>query len=280
MKRIPTKIWSHQSLTTGERYLSTDVRESKPRSVKIFDELVRDIAAISFNNPEHVLFFRGQTQDYFKKIKTGSEQRRVSSFYPTIYRSPGTPLTLEMLDRRRKILDRCASSLIQAFKTNVIEGSEKLGKFPEVAWAILQHYDVCHTPLLDMTHSLRVAASFALNSDAANGYLFAFGFPHPNGSISYSVEDELLNVRLLSICPPVATRPHFQEGFLVGSFPSMRERRHPNLDLGVRLIAKFKLGRPGFWTREFHAIPQGALYPTSDRMRAICKDISSSVDRM
>jgi hypothetical protein len=277
LKRIATKIWSHESLTTEEPYLSTEILGSEPRSVATFDALVRDIAAISFNNPEHVLFFRGQRKDYLKTVKRGSKPQTVSSLYPTIYRSPGAPLKSEEIARRRSVLERCARSLVEAFQENKIEGSEKLGKFPEVAWAILQHYGVCDTPLLDVTQSLRVAASFALDSDVANGYLFVFGFPHPNGSISYSVEHELLNVRLLSICPPIAARPHFQEGFLVGSFPAFRSRRIRSLDLGGRLIAKFKLVGSKFWTRDFHAIPHGALYPDSDRMSAVCNEIRRSV---
>jgi len=65
-----------------------------------------------------------------------------------------------------------------------------------VCWAILQHYGVCDTPLVDLTHSLRVAASFAhlefLKAKSKNkrrkyGYVMALAMPYPVGSISYSV---------------------------------------------------------------------------------------------
>ena len=61
-----------------------------------------------------------------------------------------------------------------------------------------------------------------------------------------------------------------QEGFLVGSFPSRRLRKHSSLDFRNRLIAKFKLRKQGFWNEHFHAIPDAALYPDDDRMKTIC----------
>ena len=131
----------------------------------------------------------------------------------------------------------------------------------------MQHYEVCQTPLLDLTQSLRVAASFALASEGKEGYCYVFGFPYPNGSISFSVDLEIINIRLLSICPPGAKRPYFQEGFLVGSFPSNTEERIPNHDIGVRLIAKFKLKSEHFWDNDFQPIPQNALLPTDDKVR-------------
>ncbi len=173
------------------------------------------------------------------------------------------------------LLDDMSAKLMSRLSDVPFEGKEKLGKFPELVWAILQHYEVCDTPLIDVTSSLRVAASFALNSSPDDGHLFVFGLPHPSGSISYSVELELLNMRLLSICPPTAHRPYFQEGFLVGSFPSRRTTRHISLDLRGRLIAKFKLVGNSFWDNNFHSIPRNALFPNDDPFEAICRTIKS-----
>lgn len=244
-----------------------EVLESEPRDVATFPDLVREIAELSFHNPEQVLFFRGQSKEYLKDAKGGKKQ---SSFYPDIYRSPSRPLPDKELAGRFDRLDELAKKLQVVLKTERIPGHEKLLKFPELTWAILQHYKVCPTPLLDLTHSLRVAASFALNGSATGGVVYAFGLPHPNGSITYSVEHELLNIRLLSICPPEAQRPYFQEGFLVGSFPARRPRKYRSIDVGVRLIAKFRLPGTGFWNTDFHAIPNQALYPMNDRMAEIC----------
>jgi hypothetical protein len=111
-----------------------------------------------------------------------------------------------------------------------IEDINKLKKFPELQWSILQHYEVCDTPLLDLKQSLRVAASFALNWTSSEGYIFVFALPYPNGTISYFSEEELVIVRLLSVCPSEALRPHFQEGYLVGTFPTYIKKKQPFLD--------------------------------------------------
>ena len=34
-----------------------------------------------------------------------------------------------------------------------------------VRWALLQHYNICDTPLVDITQSLHVASSFALQKE-------------------------------------------------------------------------------------------------------------------
>ena len=145
-------------------------------------------------------------------------------------------------------------------------------KFPEIAWSVLQHYEVCDTPLIDVTHSLRVACSFALEK-GEKGQLYVLGFPHPTGGITYSVEEELLTVRLLSVCPPRAVRPYYQEGYLVGSFPSGISYGWSHLDVAKRVVAKFSLIPDDFWDNEFPSIPMQALYPKPDFMSQICRKI-------
>jgi hypothetical protein len=271
MLKISSNVWSHLSRGSGERNSVLDVLASKPREVDTFPQLVREIAELSYRNPEQVLFFRGQSREH---LKAARGEKMQSSFYPEIYRSPGRSLSNRELGERFDRLDMLSARLHARLKTVGIQGHEKLAKFPELIWAILQHYNVCATPLLDLTHSLRVAASFALNGSESGGVIYAFGLPHPNGSITYSVEHELLNIRLLSICPPEAQRPYFQEGFLVGSFPARRLRKYRSLDVGVRLIAKFKLPVRDFWNSDFHAIPTQALYPLQDQMEEICMELT------
>lgn len=273
MIRISSNIWSHHSITTRKKYPLKDVLSSMPVEIATFRELVKAVAEISYHNPEQVLFYRGQANQHWKKTEDG---QRINSFYPSIYRSPGRSLTEDELEERYKTLQEQSDALLERFKEEGIHGHDKLAKFPELTWAILQHYEVCPTPFLDVTHSLRVAASFALNDAEDAAYLYIFGFPHPNGSITYSVEHELINIRLLSICPPEAQRPYFQEGFLVGTFPSKRLRKHPSLDMGVRLIAKFKLVAKAFWDEHFHAIPTEALNPGDDRIKEICSQLKTT----
>lgn len=272
MLRISSNIWSHDSIMTGNKYPLREVLLSMPVEINSFRDLVKAVAEISYHNPEQVLFYRGQTNEYWKKTKDG---QRINSFYPSIYRAQGRSLTENELDKRYMELEMQSEALLERLKDQEIHGHDKLAKFPELRWAILQHYEVSPTPFLDVTHSLRVAASFALNDAEDAGHLYIFGFPHPNGSITYSVEHELINIRLLSICPPEAQRPYFQEGFLVGTFPSKRLRKHPSLDIGVRLIAKFKLISKAFWDNHFHAIPMEALCPKQDRIKDICSQLKS-----
>jgi len=272
MRRIQTKVWSHTSLDDSERHTISDVLASEPKAINSFPELVRSVAEISFRNPEHALFYRGQHLDYQETLKNIGQ---VSSFYPSIYRNLGKSRPVTEVFKRFEKLGTLSKRLMEKFSEEGIDGHEKITTFPELSWAILQHYEVCITPLLDVTHSLRVAASFALNENENDGYLYVFGFPHPNGSITYSVEEELLNIRLLSICPPQAHRPYYQEGFLVGTFPSRGLAKHLTLDIGRRLIAKFRLIKQQFWDAHFQAIPKEALYPMDD-MISVCNKLKLS----
>lgn len=265
------RIWSHLSIDQEERTTNRDVRENDPLLVETFRELVPVVARIANHNPDFSLFFRGQAKDY--KTKSGA-----SSFYPTIYRSPGRSLLRSELYRRFEKLRKCSTLLVEKLETKSFEGIEKLRKFPELQWSLLQHYEVCDTPLIDLTHSLRVAASFALEKADREGFLFAFALPHPQGTITYSTEDEMLNVRLLSASPYSALRPHFQEGYLVGSFPTHAEKKQSSLDLGVRLVAKLVIPKNGFWGNDFHAIPQQALYPDNDDVKAICDEVAAKYE--
>lgn len=274
MQRLRNKLWSHQSSQEDrQRYFVKDILESTPREIDSFRSLVTAVAELSYYNAEHVLFYRGQPRQYRTRNTDG---KLIDSLYPTIYRSQGQTLGADALDKRFREMEEHATRLLGLLEAEKIQGVDKLRKFPELVWAILQHYEVCPTPLLDLTHSLRVAASFALNRSETEGFLYVFGFPHPNGSITYSVESELLNIRLLSICPPQAQRPYFQEGFLVGTFPARRTQKHWSLDVRNRLIAKFRLIKKNFWSEHFHAIPDQALYPDDDRMKKICDSLEAA----
>ncbi len=267
MKGNPNKKrWCHLSIETGAMYNNREIREGKPVLVKSFRELVPAIGKIANYNSELALFFRGQGENYVTN-------NGLSTFYPSIYRSNGGALKNVDLLAKFEILDGFSRKLLELLELDKRDEMRKLKKFPELQWSILQHYEVCATPLLDLTHSLRVAASFALSGTGRYGYIFVFGLPHPQGTITYSTEDELLNVRLLSASPSEALRPHFQEGYLVGTFPSLVKRKYKSLNLGVRLLAKLRVQRNGFWNRGFHQIPQKALFPDNDRIGDLCKEI-------
>ncbi len=273
MKSLGTKkLWCHLSVSNNKKYTNREIRLSRARNVESFRELVKIVASISYNSPEYSLFYRGQAKDY--KLQTGE-----SSLYPSIYRMDGISNKDQDLNRRFEILKIAEYKLLDSFRNNNLVGHSKLENFRELVWAVLQHYMVCNTPLLDIMHSLRVASSFALEGTKSYGYVFVLGFPHIHGSISYYVEEELLNIKLLSICPPQAQRPYFQEGFLVGTFPATEERKQPKHDVASRLIAKFKIQKQGFWDQDFHEIPYDALCPENDRVDDICKEIKQQLSQ-
>lgn len=274
MKRITKKIWSHNSKLIRSREYIRDIRPSTPELIKTYKALVKEISIISFKNPDQNLFFRGQDKDYINK-------NGKTSIYPTIFREIRLNYSGKLrLKTQMEQLKEAEKLIMEKFQEHKILGHNTLSKFKEVRWAILQHYDVCKTPLVDITSSLRVACSFALQRNDNNfGYVFIFGFPHVNGSISYYVEEELLNLKLLSICPPDALRPHYQEGYLVGTFPTDDlEERSVRFDIANRLIAKFKIPKKRFWDENFTEIPENALYPEDDYVEDICDDIYQEID--
>lgn len=271
MKKITRKVWCHLSINDKERHYVTEIRSSEALEVGSFSELVRHAAYISYYNPSYSLFYRAQSEDY----QTSDNQ---TSLYPSIYRGISeTESRKVVLIERVDLIRRAEEDLLHEFGKRRFIGRTKLEKFREMRWAILQHYGVCKTPLLDVTQSLRVACSFALDGARDDPYVFVLGFPHPTGSISYSVEEELLNIKLISICPPRAIRPYFQEGFLVGSFPTSEETRRPQLDVAGRLIAKFRLKRAGFLDENFQPIPHRTLYPPEDMVERVCNRVKQAI---
>lgn len=264
MKPLTKKIWSHESLKTDERQYTHEVRKSRPASVRNFRTLVNKVAEVAFNNPDLALFYRGQEQEH--KLRGHG-----TLLYPSIYRKQGeTRKFSRVLKERYSVLDRASELLIRSFGESELHGLSVLQKFPEVSWAILQHYEVCETPLLDVTSSLRVACSLALQHESSSGILYVIGLPHTNGSISYYADEEQINLRLLSICPPIAMRPHFQEGFLVGTFPAYKpSKKRIRFDVSRRLVAKFELVKKKFWDNDFQEIPDEALFPSRDKMKDI-----------
>jgi hypothetical protein len=142
-----------------------------------------------------------------------------------------------------------------------------------IRWSILQHYGVCATPLLDVTQSLRVAASMAThNNDTEEAFVFAIAVPNLSGAITASAEAGLQIVRLSSACPPSAVRPHIQEGYLLGEYPDFSDFRQQGeysyyeMDFGRRLIAKFQFNPRTFWSsKNYPPASDEALYPKDHR---------------
>jgi len=249
------------------------VASGQPILINLFRELVESNAKLAYKNKDHLIFYRGQIEDFTNRAGT-------SSFYPTIYR--GDYLKNNELRNRFDILKGSCKTLVSIFEDNQIEGYKVLKRKKYIQWSVLQHYDVCSTPLLDFTHSLRVACSFALTDNNGEfGYVYSFGLPYITNRISINSEHDLVNIRLLSICPPNALRPYFQEGYLAGTEDiTTNYESKTELDFNNRLIVKYKIpNNKNFWGRGFNRIPKNSLYPDNDPIYELCKIVAEKAKR-
>ncbi|WP_159101601.1 FRG domain-containing protein [Acetobacter papayae] len=245
--------------------------KAPPFPIESFRGLVEHIARLSYLNPDHLLFYRGQNSDFLNKA--GS-----TTIYPGLYRSENT--SKDELRHRFTLLDQAGKELVKRWAESKLDGLRDIRQKTYVQWSILQHYSVLETPLLDITHSLRVACSFAQHDATADrSIVYVLAMPQVTNRISINSEDDLVNVRLLSICPPSALRPHFQEGFLTGTTDVTWDfDNKTELDFRNRLIAKFSIpSGTKFWGRGFNSIPQESLYPNNDRVSAICDGLRESL---
>ena len=247
------------------------LRKTAPFPIQSYHELVRKVAQLSFLNKDFLLFFRGQSQDF--QNKAGS-----STFYPAIYRKD--ILTAQEIRSRFELLDIATFKLIEAFDREKLDGRVDVRRKQYIAWSILQHYGVCDTPLLDLTQSLRVAATFAqLGNQAERSMIYVFGLPYTTNRITYNSEQDLVIIRLLSICPPEALRPYFQEGYLCGTLDITDTYVNKSeLDFKNRLIAKFSIPTAdSFWGSGFSRIHKNLLFPENDLIEAICARIREEI---
>lgn len=260
------EAWNYFDDTSGIRKVSNStVRGAPGHRVSSYLELAQKVAELQFRNPEHVLLFRGQAVEY-------KNQKRNTTLKPSLFRHRRQdnfrPPSMNVLAERFAKLRTAEERLTRLFDTHNLEGKKRLQRHRILRWAIAQHYELCLTPLLDVTQSIRVAASFA--SDGVQGEVFFYVLAAPNisGAVTASAEAELQIVRLAGICPPMAVRPHIQEGYLLGEYPDLPDADQKGLyssyeiDFGRRLIAKFRFDVETFWRDpNFQQIPHQALYP-------------------
>ncbi len=267
MRRLgDSAVWSFLDGTSGiERATNPTIRMGRGRRVSNYLELAARVAELQFRNPSHVLLFRGQTADH--KSSTGHTSLKSSIFRPP----PGKTGVgrVDVADRYRR-LSMAEDMLALTFRELKRLGAVRVQRQRLLRWSILQHYEVCATPLLDVTQSLRIAASFASLGDDQEGFVYALAVPNVSGAITVSLETGLQIVRLAGVCPPSALRPHLQEGFLLGEYPDLGaadqiENYKPSqFDFGLRMIAKFQLTPATFWVDDnFPQVTATGLYPSS-----------------
>lgn len=262
------KIWSYFDRQTEARPATNHtIRAGDGHEVTTYFDLAKKVAELQFRNREHVLLFRGQKQDY-------RTTRNNSMLKASIFR-----LDVNMDPKRKELGTRFArlryaeDELVRIYSSEKLLGFDRLKRQRIIRWAILQHYEVCDTPLLDVTHSLRIAASFASSkNDSEQAFLYAIGVPNLSGAVTASSEAGLQIIRLSSACPPDAVRPHIQEGYLLGEYPEISDFRqqshysYSEMDFGRRLVAKFRFNPKTFWSStNYPQATYSALYPAERR---------------
>lgn len=247
---------------------------AKDDAIEVLDykELRKHIAQLSYANKDCILFYRGQKDDY-RNQKSGK-----STFYPTMYR--GDRLDKDELKYRWEKLNKASEIFIKKLRSKYPSKTYIVKRKRIVQWSVLQHYEVTETPLIDVTQSLKVACSFAmLDNDNEYAYVYVFALPYYTNRISVNSEHYLTNVRLLSVAPPQALRPYYQEGFLIGEDEfSETYTNKDELDLNNRLVAKFKFkNTKKFWGDSEKALTREDLYPKDDEIEALCKEVSNEL---
>ncbi len=265
MKSIGQKVYSFLSSSKKIGKYSVDqIRKDSGYQINSNKELVKSIAELSYHNAKYSLFYRGQDEDYLNQV-------RASSLYPTIFRPK--KIMSATISLRYTVLNSCEKKLLESIAARKFAGKGKLQSYEEIRWSILQHYRVCRTPLLDISSSLRVAVTFAIQK-TGKGILYVLAFPKTHESITYSVEERLLIIDFSRICPPSALRPFFQNAFLVGDFPKARKKL-ANYDFGNRVIAKFIINEN---LKFFDKIDNDMLVPNEDdEFYEICSKITKKV---
>ena len=121
--------------------------------------------------------------------------------------------------------------------------------------------------------------AFAQRADGRSGFVYVFGLPYLTNRISANSEQDLVLIRLLSICPPSALRPYFQEGYLAGTADITTEYEDQSeLDFNRRLIAQFEIPTlGGFWGRGLSRIGDSELFPSDDSIQKLCSSIEVSI---
>lgn len=252
----PVQTWERLDATVNR------VRASDGFSVYTFRELIDEVAHVTLSNKNYEMYYRGQTFDYKNNQTTFYQDRTPKTIiYPSICRP----------DRKDDGTTKHSIRQTQVAKryedlTNMVRLMARKNRhyFNEHYYALFQHYDILPTPFIDITQSLRVAATFALNN-SDKGYVYVFGLPYPNQSTSYFTDLGMILIKLQNVVPVNALRPRYQEGYLVGKYPILPTKTNDD-NLANRLVAKFLVDNTNgkFWDKFFQPMPQEVLFPEND----------------
>ena len=205
-----------------------------------YSELVYLVSLLRFLNQNQFILYRGESKQH-------TNDQGILSFLPGIYRNENNTNDFKLLkEKTSKLLQFEELKNVYQEYTNII------------AQGLLQHYEIVRTPFLDLTQSLRVAYSMALNEAEKRQdgretiFIYLFSVPFFNGYIT-KIQDLTL-VNLPSVCPPTAMRPLLQEGYLI------RYNKEESYDFNQNLIAEIAIDKKDLKNNQrFSSIIEGSL---------------------
>jgi len=245
----------------------TDVNsiiETDPMQVNAYSEMVDMVSKLAWFNRQYVLFFRGQDVEY-----------NVGSRFPTVYPTYFRKYILKAMSFE-DLMYTLGTKQDELKEKNHnrqprFHGASSIFSLLHVRWALLQHYNICDTPLVDITQSLHVAASFALQKESKDtvktGIVYVFALPWPSRHYHRNKEEDIYLVRLAGVTPPQAKRPYRQEAYAVMSkdVDFKQQDSLERYDLAKRLVCKFKINdSKDFWGESFNSLSESFLSPKDD----------------
>lgn len=289
------KTWKEDPKTPylgdQKRASGTESLQDEIEPVESYRDLAKIAAFLAVMNKNLTLLFRGQTRDY--------------PLLPTLHRErwPDEETAFGNLAKNRQQYWQSLPD-IEEKAIDVLRGIGMPRRahlvhrnFGYARWAVIQHYELWPTPMLDFSTSLRVAATFALGpketsgpeeegksdeTSTKEGYLYITGTRKLRSDLMPLEKDDtaersdgILSIRLNAVCPPSAARPHLQDGVLLGLYPhDDRAVLDPlSNNFQNRLIAKIKLTDTGeFWTTDFPCLTKDALLPSVDPLKDALRD--------
>jgi len=257
----------------GDTKQDSGVDQGEFMEVRSFDKLLKIISFLSVMNKRLILLYRGQVND---AILQSSLSRNTWQPWSA---DLAAPASLEGAERTYywETLATVEKLVLDVLEEYGMPRWRHMQYCAPARWAVVQHYGLWPTPLIDFTTSTRVAASFAfgIKKNSKEGYLYVVGAKRVRSDLmtlgnanTEEVNLQTLVIRLNSVCPPSALRPHLQEGVLVGNYPvpstdsPYETEAH---DASPLVIAKFKLiDDGGFWTEDFPKHRIEALLPAEE----------------
>lgn len=255
----------------AKEYVTTqkgDLRNCKPTEpVTDYWSLVELVSQIAALNTEYELFFRGQSSQHHNPNGIGHQ------LCPSLWRDRNDGFTFEERCSLLKDTEERLKKAYSKYDKRDTRVEDKMKSSPITRWALIQHYGIADTPLLDLTRSLQIACSFALEK-GDEGYLYVLGLPFQREMLMTDSYAGLVNVSLLGVTPYNAKRPLAQDGYLAGGddwwrfYASSTERYSGTrrVDFAPRIVVVFKIKDDGSFWKDSPAgkVPSDRLYPKDD----------------